>query len=71
MTVGKPGPLPQGARVSLPFWGTRPELTEVIALARSGALHVEVERFPLSAAHEAMTRLRAGTLAGRAVLVPD
>ena len=68
--VAKPGPLPQGARVSLPFWGSRPELTEVIALAHGGALQVEVERFPLSAAHEALSRLRAGALTGRAVLVP-
>ncbi|WP_248965591.1 NAD(P)-dependent alcohol dehydrogenase [Sphaerisporangium perillae] len=71
LTVRKPGPLPQGGRISLPFWGTRPELAEVISLARSGALRVEVERFPLSAAHEAMTRLRAGDLKGRAVLTPD
>ncbi|MFI7702082.1 NAD(P)-dependent alcohol dehydrogenase [Nonomuraea sp. NPDC049480] len=71
VSVRKPGPLPQGGRVSLPFWGTRPELTEVISLGRSGALHVEVERFPLSAAHEALARLRAGQLKGRAVLVPD
>ncbi|TMR94064.1 NAD(P)-dependent alcohol dehydrogenase [Nonomuraea basaltis] len=71
LSVRKPGPLPQGGRISLPFWGTRPELTEVISLARSGALRVEVERFPLSAAGEALARLRAGQLKGRAVLVPD
>jgi alcohol dehydrogenase, propanol-preferring len=71
LTVRKSGPLPQGCRISLPFWGTRSELAEVISLGRSGALHVEVERFPLSAVHEAMTRLRAGELKGRAVLIPD
>ncbi len=71
LSIRKPGPLPQGARVSLPFWGTRAELTEVIALARSGALRVEVERFPLSAAPEAIRRLRTGELTGRAVLVPN
>ncbi|WP_433510372.1 NAD(P)-dependent alcohol dehydrogenase [Nonomuraea sp. CA-143628] len=70
LTVRKPGPLPPGGRISLPFWGTLPELAEVIALGRSGALHVEVERFPLSAAHEALARLRAGELRGRAVLTP-
>ena len=66
----KPGPLPAGARLSLPFWGTRDELTEVVALARAGALSVEVERFPLAAAAEAIARLRAGKLRGRAVLIP-
>ncbi|MFI0777487.1 NAD(P)-dependent alcohol dehydrogenase [Streptomyces sp. NPDC021212] len=71
LTVSKPGVLPPGFRLSLPFWGTRPELAEVIGLARSGALHVETERFPLSAAPEAIDRLRGGRVRGRAVLVPD
>ncbi|MGP4044100.1 NAD(P)-dependent alcohol dehydrogenase [Streptomyces sp. 2A115] len=71
LTVSKPGVLPPGFRLSLPFWGTRPELAEVVALARSGAIHVETERFPLSAAPEAIDRLRRGRVRGRAVLVPD
>jgi propanol-preferring alcohol dehydrogenase len=70
LTVRKPGFLPPGFRLSLPFWGTRPELAEVIALARSGALRVETEQFPLSAAPEAFDRLRQGRVAGRAVLLP-
>ncbi|MFI0820911.1 NAD(P)-dependent alcohol dehydrogenase [Streptomyces sp. NPDC021098] len=71
LTVSKPGVLPPGFRLSLPFWGPRPQLAEVIALARSGALHVATERFPLSAAPEAVHRLRRGDVRGRAVLVPD
>ncbi|MFH9001984.1 NAD(P)-dependent alcohol dehydrogenase [Streptomyces afghaniensis] len=71
LTVYKPGVLPPGFRLSLPFWGTRPELAEVVALAGSGAIHVETERFPLSAAPEAIDRLRRGRVRGRAVLVPD
>lgn len=70
LTIGKGG-LPAGTRVSLPFWGTRPELHEVIALARDGRLRVAVEEFPLSAAGEALARLRAGAVRGRAVLVPE
>ncbi|GAA4691705.1 NAD(P)-dependent alcohol dehydrogenase [Phytohabitans rumicis] len=70
LTVRKPGPLPPGGRVSLPFWGTRAELADVVALARSGAITVEVERFPLTAAADAIDRLRAGRLTGRAVLIP-
>lgn len=70
LVVGKPGPLPQGCRVSLPFWGARDELAEVVALARAGVLGVGVERFPLEAADEAVARLRTGKVAGRAVLVP-
>jgi propanol-preferring alcohol dehydrogenase len=71
LTVRKPGFLPPGFRLSLPFWGTRLELAEVIALARSGALHVESEQFPLSAAPEGFGRLRRGHVRGRLVLVPD
>ncbi|MFF2846105.1 NAD(P)-dependent alcohol dehydrogenase [Streptomyces sp. NPDC058001] len=71
LTVRKPGVLPPGSRLSLPFWGTRPELAEVVALARSGALHVETEQFPLSSAPEAFGRLRRGEVRGRTVLVPD
>jgi propanol-preferring alcohol dehydrogenase len=71
LTVRKPGVLPQGFRLSLPFWGTLPELAEVITLARSGAIHVETERFALHAAQEAFGRLRQGRVRGRAVLVPD
>lgn len=37
LSVRKPGPLPHGTRISLPFSGTRSELTEVIPLDRFGA----------------------------------
>jgi len=71
LTIRKPGFLPPGFRLSLPFWGPLPELGEVIALALSGAVRVETERFPLSAAPEAFARLRSGQVRARAVLVPD
>ncbi|MFC6065316.1 NAD(P)-dependent alcohol dehydrogenase [Streptomyces ochraceiscleroticus] len=71
LTVRKPGLLPPGFRLSLPFWGTRPELAEVIALARAGALRVSTQRFPLSAADDAFAQLRRGEVRGRAVLIPD
>lgn len=71
LTVRKPGALPPGTRISLPFWGTLPELEAVVALAHGGALRVEVERFALSSAPEAIARLRSGAVRGRAVLLPD
>ena len=71
LAVRKPGALPPGTRISLPFWGTLPELEEVVALARKGVLKVGVERFALSNAPEAMARLRTGDVRGRAVLIPD
>ncbi|MGW4058070.1 NAD(P)-dependent alcohol dehydrogenase [Amycolatopsis sp. NPDC004747] len=70
LTIAKPGRLPQGASVSLPFWGSVRELREVIALARAGHLRVETEEFPLTAAAEAFRRLREGHVRGRAVLLP-
>ncbi|XUL92907.1 NAD(P)-dependent alcohol dehydrogenase [Streptomyces galilaeus] len=71
LAVRKPSALPPGTRISLPFWGTLPELEAVASLAREGALRVGVERFALSSAAEAIERLRSGTVRGRAVLVPD
>ena len=63
--------LPQGTRLSLPFWGTRDELADVVDLARRDLLHVETERFGLADAAAAIAALRSGRLTGRAVLVPD
>ncbi|MBZ3901261.1 MULTISPECIES: NAD(P)-dependent alcohol dehydrogenase [Streptomyces] len=71
LTVRKPGALPPGLRISLPFWGTRPDLERVVALARAGVVRVTTERFPLSRAPEAIAALRSGRVRGRAVLIPD
>ncbi|HSS36902.1 MAG TPA: zinc-binding dehydrogenase, partial [Patescibacteria group bacterium] len=62
--------LPGGTSVRAPVWGTRPELFEVLDLARSGAISVETERFSLEDGPKAYERLHARTLRGRAVLVP-
>jgi propanol-preferring alcohol dehydrogenase len=64
------GTLPFEARVSVPFWGTRAELAEVIALARAGRIRADVERFSLEDAQQAYDALRAGRLKGRAVVMP-
>jgi propanol-preferring alcohol dehydrogenase len=61
---------PMGASVRAPYWGTRTELMEVLDLARAGALHVEVERYPLGEAPAAYRRLHEGSIRGRAVVVP-
>jgi propanol-preferring alcohol dehydrogenase len=64
------GALPFDASVTMPYWGSRIELAEVLELARSGRIHAHVERFGLERAPEAYERMRAGTLAGRAVITP-
>lgn len=61
---------PFNSSVRAPYWGSRSELFEVLELARSGAVHVETEVFSLEEAPTAYERLHAGTLRGRAVIVP-
>lgn len=63
--------LPRGWGVQAPFWGTRADLLDVVALARDGALHSETEAFDLADAVDAYDRLRAGEVRGRAVVVPN
>lgn len=54
--------IPQGAPVA--------ELHEVIEIARTHPLTIEVEQFAFDAAPQAYERLRSGTLNGRAVVLP-
>lgn len=61
---------PYGTQVSIPYWGSRTELMEVIALARSGKIKASVETFKLEQANEVYQRLREGKIQGRAVLLP-
>jgi propanol-preferring alcohol dehydrogenase len=57
-------------QVRAPYWGSLPELYEVLALARRGAVTVRTEVFSLDDAPRAYERLREGSLKGRAVVVP-
>ncbi len=49
---------------------TRQDGEEFLALAQEIPIRPQVERFPLSAANEALLRLRQGRLSGAAVLIP-
>jgi len=62
--------LPWGASVRKTYAGTRSDLVEAIALARSGKLRVDVEPYELVDGREALDRLARGLVRGRAVLVP-
>ena len=62
--------LPYECSVASTYWGSITELGEVLALARAGRIVARVEEFPLSHALDAYDRMRAGTLNGRAVIVP-
>lgn len=61
---------PFGVRVRNPYWGTRDELAEVLALARDGHIEVKVETFSLEDGPLAYERLHDGSIQGRAVIVP-
>jgi propanol-preferring alcohol dehydrogenase len=65
------GSTPYGCAVSIPYWGSRVELMEVIAMARDGRIHAETTEFPLGQAVEVYDKLKAGQIQGRAVLVPE
>jgi propanol-preferring alcohol dehydrogenase len=56
--------------VQTTYWGSRPELVEVLRLAARGLLHTEVHRFSLDDVTDAYRALEEGTLTGRAVVTP-
>ena len=70
MVVGKGLDLPLGWQVSAPFWGPRKDLVAVVELAEQGLLRPVVEEVPFSHVPEAYSRLHAGGVTGRLVVVP-
>lgn len=56
--------------VATTYWGSLPELLEVLTMAQAGQLTPVVQRFPLAETPTAYEALRAGSLHGRAVIVP-
>jgi len=62
----------QGYEVSLQttYWGSKPELEEVLNLASRGLIRAEHTRYSLADAAEAYVDLAAGRVVGRAVIVP-
>ncbi|MFD4829051.1 NAD(P)-dependent alcohol dehydrogenase [Streptomyces uncialis] len=64
------GRVPYGTTVTTPYWGSRTELAEVIALAQAGALSVHTETYSIDDAPRAYERLHQGKISGRAVILP-
>ena len=62
--------LPYEVSVTTTYWGSRPELHEVLSLAARKQIHASVQRFTLDDAASAYTAMRDGSLHGRAVVVP-
>lgn len=61
----------QECSVASPFWGSIPELIEVVSLAQAGKIKMLVEYFPLERAGEAYHLLHDGKIQGRAVITPN
>ncbi len=64
------GAVPHEAQFMTSVWGTRDQLSELVALAREHPLSSPVEVLPLDSAQQALDRLAAGNVAGRVVLDP-
>lgn len=56
--------------VATTYWGSLPELVEVIALAEAGKVRAEVTTYGLEDAPQAYHAMQDGSLRGRAVIVP-
>jgi propanol-preferring alcohol dehydrogenase len=63
--------VPYECSLASTYWGSIPELVEVIALGQRGLIEAKVERVTLDGAVGAYDSMHAGTLHGRAVVVPD
>lgn len=62
--------VPYEASVQTTYWGSLPELRDVLELGARGIVRPTVTTYPLDAAAQAYRDLQAGTVKGRAVVVP-
>jgi propanol-preferring alcohol dehydrogenase len=62
--------VPYELSIQTTYWGSRPELIEVLDLGARGLIHPKVTTFPLEEAVGAYRALHEGKLPGRAVIVP-
>ncbi|MFG1894736.1 NAD(P)-dependent alcohol dehydrogenase [Micromonospora zamorensis] len=62
--------VPYEVSIATTYWGSRPELVEVLDLGARGLIRPRTTTFALDDALDAYRRMRDGTLDGRAVIVP-
>ncbi|MFC0530512.1 NAD(P)-dependent alcohol dehydrogenase [Phytohabitans kaempferiae] len=62
--------IPYEMSVTTTYWGSRPELVEVLDLGARGLVRPQTTRFALEDALSAYRQMREKTLLGRAVIVP-
>jgi propanol-preferring alcohol dehydrogenase len=63
--------LPYEASLQTTYWGSRPELVEVLDLAARGLLQPTVTTYPLEEAAHAYELMASGSVLGRQVVVPS
>lgn len=63
--------VPPELSIQHPYWGSRPELVEVLDLAARGMLRPEFTTFGLDDALDAYALVEEGKIRGRAVVVPN
>ncbi|MDN2495259.1 zinc-binding dehydrogenase [Nocardia nova] len=61
--------LPWGASITRPYSGTRQDLTDLVALARTGRINANLTRYQFGDVMQAFDDLEAGKINGRAVIV--
>lgn len=61
---------PYEVSIATTYWGSRPELAELLALAATGQVSTERIVYPLDDGVQAYRDLREGRLTGRAVITP-
>ncbi|WP_229397860.1 NAD(P)-dependent alcohol dehydrogenase [Micromonospora okii] len=62
--------VPYEASIQSTYWGSRPELVEVLDLGARGLIEPKITQFGLDEAVTAYRMMREGSLEGRAVVVP-
>ncbi|MET7963321.1 hypothetical protein [Micromonospora zamorensis] len=62
--------VPYEVSIATTYWGSRPELLEVLYLGARGLVRPRTTTFALDDAPDAYRQMRDGTLDGRAVIVP-
>ncbi|OZV80943.1 alcohol dehydrogenase [Micromonospora echinospora] len=62
--------VPYEVSIQTTYWGSRPELVEVLDLGARGLVRPKITTFGLDEAVDVYRRLQAGEVAGRAVIVP-
>lgn len=61
---------PYEVSIQTTYWGSRPELVELLGLAARDLVHAESTTYPLDDAAQAYRDLHQGKVHGRAVVVP-